>query len=363
MKVSEIDTPALLIDLDVMEDNLRRAAEYTSAHRIRFRPHAKTHKIPALAKKQLDLGAVGITVAKVSEAEILEQAQPGEFLVAYPVVGELKLKRLMGVAKRVPTTVALDSIEAASKLSDAACKAGVDVGILIEMDAGFGRVGVQPADVVALAKRVRSLSRLSVEGIAFFPGHISPKHVDYEKTLYALGDTVQEVLAGFDRERIPVRVVSGGSTPTLYDSHLVKGMNEIRSGTYIFNDKNTVVANGCTVKQCAAYILTTVVSVARPGQVIIDSGSKSISSDPLAGSDEQTFGYVKEAPGARFFRMNEEHGYINIEQAEQRFYVGDRIRIIPNHICVAVNLQEEVYGIRGDNVEVIWPVAARAKLK
>lgn len=363
MKISEIDTPALLIDLDVMEDNLRRAAEYTSAHGIRFRPHAKTHKTPALAKKQLDLGAVGITVAKVGEAEILEQAQPDEFLIAYPVVGALKLKRLMEVARRIPTTVSLDSLDAARKLSAAASCAGVEVGILVEMDAGFRRVGVQPADVLALAQEVRRLSHLSFEGIAFFPGHISPRQPDYERTLLSLGETIQKVLADLGRECIPVRVVSGGSTPTLYDSHLVAGMNEIRSGTYIFNDKNTIVAGGCNVEQCAASILTTIVSVARPGQVIVDSGSKSISSDPLAGSDEQTFGYVREAPGARFFRLNEEHGYVNIEQAERNFHVGDQIHIIPNHICVAVNLQEEVYGIRDGNVEVVWPVAARAKLK
>lgn len=363
MKISEIDTPALLIDLDVMEDNLRRAAEYTTTHQIRFRPHAKTHKIPALARKQLDLGAVGITVAKVGEAEILERAEPKDFLIAYPVVGELKLKRLMEIAKRTPTTVSLDSFEAARELSDATRSAGVEIGILVEMDAGFGRVGVQPADVAALAKKVRALSHLSLEGIAFFPGHISPGHPSYEKKLHALGVNIQKVLEGLDREHIPVRIVSGGSTPTLYDSHLIAGMNEIRSGTYIFNDKNTITADGCTVQQCAAYILTTVVSVAKPGQIIIDSGSKTISSDPLAGSNEQTFGYIKEAPGARFFRMNEEHGYINIEQAERSFRVGDQIRIIPNHICVAVNLQEEVYGVRGDNVEIIWPVAARAKLR
>ena len=128
-------------------------------------------------------------------------------------------------------------------------------------------------------------------------------------------------------------------------------MNEIRSGTYIFNDKNTIVSGGCTLNECAAFLLTTVISVAKNGQVILDIGSKAIGLDPLAGSGEQSYGYILEAPEACFFRMNEEHGYVDIRRAERRFQVGDQIRIIPNHICVAVNLQEEAYGFRGDSVE------------
>ncbi len=363
MIISELETPSLLIDLDIMEKNLRRAAEYTAANNLRFRPHAKTHKIPALARKQLDLGAVGLTVAKVSEAEVLEQAEPQDYLIAYPVVGERKLERLMQVARRVQTTVSLDSAEAARQLSAAGRAAGVEVGVLVEMDAGFGRVGVQPSDVPELAAQVRRLPFLRFEGIAFFPGHISPNAPGGLGKLDSLGQCIQEVIRALELDQIPVRVVSGGSTPTLFYSHLVSGMNEIRSGTYIFNDKNTIVSGGCTLNECAAFLLTTVISVAKNGQVILDIGSKAIGLDPLAGSGEQSYGYILEAPEACFFRMNEEHGYVDIRRAERRFQVGDQIRIIPNHICVAVNLQEEVYGFRGDSVEEIWKVEARGKLK
>ncbi len=363
MKIAELETPSLLINLEVMEDNLRRAAEYTRANGLRFRPHTKTHKIPALARKQLDLGAVGLTVAKVSEAEVLERAEPDDFLIAYPVVGEHKLKRLIQVAGRVPTTVALDSVEAARQLSVAAHAAGVEVGVLVEMDAGFGRVGVQASDVTEMATYVRRFPFLRFEGISFFPGHILPNTSDGLRMLESLGQCIQKVIQKLDRDRITVRVVSGGSTPTLYYSHLVSGMNEIRSGTYIFNDKNTFASGCCSISQCAASILTTVVSVAKAGQIIVDSGSKTLASDPLAGSAEQSFGYVIEAPEACVFRLNEEHAYINIEKCERTFHVGDQLHIIPNHICVAVNLQEEVYGFRGDSVEEIWAVEARGKVK
>jgi D-serine deaminase-like pyridoxal phosphate-dependent protein len=363
VRISDLETPSLLIDLDVLEKNLHNAAAYTAANNLRFRPHTKTHKIPALARKQLDLGAVGLTVAKIGEAEVFLQVQPPDFLIAYPVVGEQKLNRLMQVAKRVPTAISLDSLEVARPLSEAGRANGVEIGVLVEMDVGFGRVGVRPSDVPQLVAEVRRLPFLKFEGIAFFPGHISPNAPGGLGKLESLGKCIHNVTQTLELAGSPARVVSGGSTPTLFYSHLVSGMNEIRSGTYIFNDKNTVVSGGCLFKDCAAFILTTVVSVAKAGQVIVDCGSKTIGLDPLAGSNEQSFGHILDGPDASFCRMNEEHGYIDITRVERHFQVGDRIRIIPNHICVAVNLQEEVYGFRGDSVEEIWKVDARAKVR
>ena len=361
--ISELDTPALVIDLDIMERNLAKVADYARAHNFRLRPHTKTHKSPLLARKQLDLGAAGITVAKVGEAEVMLNARPGEMLVAYPVIGERKLGRLMDVARHTTVTVSLDNETAARQLSQAAASAGVTVGVLAEADVGLGRVGVPPDDIAPLAKLLSGLPGLRFRGIAFYPGHIKQMDDTGSAALHQVSAVVESMIADLRRQGLEVEIVSGGSTPTLWHSHCVKGMNEIRPGTYIFNDKNTVATGACTLADCAASILVTVVSTSVRNQFIVDGGSKTFSSDRLTGSTEPSFGYVVEAPETVFSKMNEEHGYMELRDAASRFKPGDRVRVIPNHICVAVNLHETVYGIRGERVETSWKVEARGKLQ
>jgi D-serine deaminase-like pyridoxal phosphate-dependent protein len=364
MRISDIDTPAILIDLDIMEANLRRVADYARQHDLRLRPHTKTHKIPALGRRQIDHGAVGLTVAKTSEAEVMLGSGTPDLLVAYPVIGHRKLERLAEVARKTRVTVSLDSLVAARQLSDAAREAQVEFGVLAETDVGLGRVGVPPGEpLVALAKAITNLPRLDLEGIAFYPGHIKSVDEAGQAEVAKLGATVESIIRQFKAAGLSTKVVSGGSTPALYLSHLVAGLNEIRPGTYIFNDRNTVESGGCGWNDCAATILATVVSTARPGHMIIDGGSKTFSSDRL-NTGEVTFGLVREAPGAMFHKMNEEHGYIDLRRAErQDFQVGDRVRIVPNHICVAMNLHEQVYGVRGGDVVETWRVEARGKLQ
>jgi D-serine deaminase-like pyridoxal phosphate-dependent protein len=364
MHISEIDTPAIVIDLDIMERNLRRVAEYARQNDLRLRPHTKTHKIPALGRRQIELGAAGLTVAKVGEAEVMLNSGTPDLLVAYPVIGRRKLERLMQVARATRVSVALDSVVAARQLSDAARQARVEVGVLAEVDVGLGRVGVSPGEeLVQLIKNLERMPHLRFEGIDFYPGHIRGVDLVGVKQIEQLRATVGEMLAGLKRAGIEPRIVSGGSTPTLFLSHLVAGVNEIRPGTYIFNDKNTEVAGACKYQDCAAAIHVTVVSTARRGQVIIDGGSKTFSSDRLGGAGEATFGYVVDAPEAAFVKMNEEHGFIDVRRADREFAVGDRLRIIPNHICTAMNLHEQVYGVRGDTVEEVWKVEGRGKLQ
>lgn len=365
MRVADIDTPALLVDLEAMEANLRRVADYTERHGLRLRPHTKTHKSPRIGRRQLELGAAGLTVAKVGEAEVMLDAAPSDMLVAYPVIGHSKLERLMAVARRAHVTVSLDSLFAAQQLSEAAQAAGVIVGVLAETDVGLGRVGVSPGrELVDLAQGIERLAGLTFEGIAFYPGHIKDNGAASMEALAALGGLIQSILADFRREGIQARIVSGGSTPSLYHSHELAGLNEIRPGTYVYNDWNTVTSGACTPDECAAALLVTVVSTARPGQIVVDGGSKTFSSDRLTGSGaESTFGHVIEAPEARFHKMNEEHGYVDIRPCGRKFEIGERLRIIPNHICVAVNLHERVYGIRNGEVEEVWEVAGRGKLQ
>ena len=362
MHVSEIDTPALVVDLDIMERNLTHVASYAREHGLRLRPHTKTHKSIRLARRQLELGAAGLTVAKVSEAEVMLGAEPPDVLVAYPIVGEFKLLRLMGVARRTAVTVALDSVAAVRALAEAASTADVRVGVLAEVDVGLGRVGVSPGELVELARAIRGFKNLSFEGIAFYPGHVKSWEPAGRAAFAAVADLLGRILADFRRAGIEVRIVSGGSTPSLFHSHEMPGLTEIRPGTYIFNDVNTVHSGACAWEDCAATVLATVVSTARPGHMIIDGGSKTFSSDRLANPEDVTFGRVTDSPAVRFHKMNEEHGFIDIAQAKREFHVGDRLRIIPNHICVAVNLHDKVYGLRGDTVEETWNVDARGKL-
>ncbi len=362
MQIHELETPALLIDLDIMERNLREASEYTRNHGLRLRPHTKTHKIPALGRRQLELGAAGLTVAKVGEAEVMLRAEPRDLLVAYPIVGRSKLQRLMEVARKAEVTVTLDSAEAARQLSSAAAEAGLTIGVLVEVDVGFGRVGIAPQAVPELAEFIRKLPHLSFQGISFFPGHILRLGEAADQALSELGSMITWIVGELERAGMPPSIVSGGSTPTLFLSHPVPGLNEIRAGTYIFNDRNTVNCGACGLEDCAASVLVTVVSCAAPERIIVDGGSKTFSSDLPLYETRVSFGHVVETPEALFYRMNEEHGYLDTREARRSLAVGDRLRIIPNHICPAVNLHEVAYGVRGTAVEEVWAIEGRAKL-
>jgi D-serine deaminase-like pyridoxal phosphate-dependent protein len=357
--IQDLDTPALIVDLDIMERNLRRVADYCASHNLRLRPHTKTHKSILIGKQQLALGAAGLSVAKVGEAEVMLGAGPRDLLVAYPVVGETKLRRLAAVAGVTRVTVALDSLFVAQQLSQIAQAAKTSFGILTEIDVGLARVGVTPADALDLTRAVSALPGLEWRGITFYPGHI--KDQDPQK-LTELSRTIEQIIENFRNAGFVPEIVSGGSTPALYHSHEIAGLNEIRPGTYVFNDLNTVAAGACAMEDCAASILVTVISHTTQERMIVDGGSKTFSSDKLS-SGGPGHGYVVEAPGASFHKMNEEHGFVDLTRAERSFEIGEKIRIIPNHICVAVNLHEFVYGVRNGVVEECWHVDGRGKLQ
>lgn len=354
MTIHELDTPALVIDLDVMERNLHRMSDYVRERKLNLRPHTKTHKIPDLGRRQIELGAVGLTVAKPGEAEVMLKAQPQEVLVAYPTFGRQKMARLAEVAKHTKLIVSVDSTDVARPISEAAKNAGVEIGILTEVDVGLGRVGVDSGEALdQLVASIKKLPNLKWEGIAFYPGHIKSLDDEGLGQLKSLSEKIGRIV-----DRLKPRIVSGGSTPSWEHSHEIAGMNEIRPGTYIFNDKNSAEIGCCGWEDCAATVIATVVSTAVKGQVIIDGGSKTFSSDRLiTGADG--FGRVLNGP-AEFVRMNEEHGFV---KTEEPWRVGDRLRIIPNHVCVVVNLHEKIYGVRGENVETVWTVDARGKLQ
>lgn len=363
MLLSDIDTPAILIDTAIMERNLARAAEYARAHGLRLRPHIKTHKIPALARRQIELGACGITCAKTTEAMAMLACDPPDLLIAYPVIGPRKVERLIELARHVPVTVSLDSLDAARPIAEAARAAQLEIGVLAEIDVGLRRVGVQPGEeVLDLVLGLLELQGLRWRGLAFYPGHIKALDDSGRAQLGSLREALWSTISLLRARGLHPEIVSGGSTPLLWQSHTLPELNEIRPGTYIFNDRNTVLSGACAPGDCAATILVTVVSTA-PDRIIIDGGSKTFSSDRLASSTEVTFGEILGHPQLRFHKMNEEHGFIDLNGAPQSFHPGDRLRIVPNHICVAMNLHERVYGVRGEEIVAEWRVEARGKLQ
>jgi D-serine deaminase-like pyridoxal phosphate-dependent protein len=291
-------------------------------------------------------------------------AEPPDLLVAYPVVGARKLERLMTVAEQTKVTVSLDNLEAAGQLSDAAKRAGLEINVLAEADVGMGRIGVQPGEpLLNLARALERLPGLRLVGVMFYGGHIPTLDGDGDKVFEKLATVVGGIVEDFKRVGLPLEIVSGGSTPTLFHSHRIEGMNEIRPGTYIFNDRNTSACRMCEPGDCAVSILTTVVSTSRRNGMIIDGGSKTFSFDRLAGGLDSNYGRITEASEAQFVNMNEEHGYVDLGAATGRFKVGERVHVIPNHVCASVNLHEWVYGVRGQQVEEVWKVEGRGKLQ
>jgi len=363
MLISELDTPALVVDLDVMERNLSRMAEYCREHGLRLRPHTKTHKIPELARKQIESGAAGITVAKLDEAEVMIDAGLDDLLIAYPIVGPTKTRRLASLAERAKTTVSLDSADAARGISQALAERGTDVNILVELDVGFRRCGVaNETEALRLAQTVSSLPGLNFGGLMFFPGHFGVEP-EQRKTLRAqVNELLDRCLETFARAGVPLTTISGGSTPSRYESDLFHGVNETRPGTYIFNDRNTAGVSAASLDDCALSVLVTIVSTSVSGHGAIDGGSKTFSSDRYQAADGRGFGLVKDDPAIEIERLSEEHGHLNLGRSERRYHVGDRLTIIPNHVCSTVNMHDEIYGVRGERVETIWKVAGRGKV-
>lgn len=364
MFVSELETPAVIIDLDVMERNLSRMADYCRANNIRLRPHTKSHKIPELAQAQIRSGATGITVAKIGEAEVMINAGMTDILIAYPIVGQDKARRLAELAERANITVSLDSEEAARSISEAASAQKVTVGILVEIDVGFGRCGIaNENELLALAQKVSDLPGLEFKGLMFFPGQFVAGEEKRAALRHDVNDLLSRTLETFERAGVPVATISGGSTPTAREGHLFCGVNEIRPGMYIFNDRNMVGVGVAEVNDCALSVVVTVVSNSVSGRAIIDGGSKTFSSDRYLAGDGQGFGLIKEDIDALLEGFSEEHGHLNIRNSKRQFRVGERLTVIPNHVCSTVNMHNEVYGVRGDRVETVWQVAGRGKVR
>jgi D-serine deaminase-like pyridoxal phosphate-dependent protein len=364
MLVSELETPVVVVDLEVMERNLSRMAAYCQQQGIKLRPHTKSHKIPELAKRQIESGAIGITVAKLGEAEVMINAGITDILIAYPLVGLRKTTRLAELAERANITVSLDSVEAARAISEQVRARNVTVGILAELDVGFGRCGVaNEKELVALAQEISVLSGLDFKGLMFFPGQFVVGPTERSALLGEVNDRLGRTQEALEGAGLRPATVSGGSTPTAYDAHQFRGVNEIRPGMYIFNDRNMEGIGVARVEDCALSVIVTVVSISVAGRAIVDGGSRTFSSDRYLAADGRGYGLVKEDPEAELENLSEEHGHINIRNSTRCYRIGERLTIIPNHVCSTVNMHNEIYGMRGERVEAEWSVAGRGMVR
>jgi len=258
----------------------------------------------------------------------------------------------------------LDSVAAADDLAAAARAADREIMIFVELDLGMHRVGLPVVDdAISLARRIRDAAPLTFGGIAFYPGHIREPMDSQDAKLAALRASLGEALSRFERAGIEVAAVSGGSTPTMWRTHELPGVTEFRPGTYIFNDRTTAEIGTCDWDECALTVLATVVSTAVPGQAVIDAGSKALGREPLrgAGAPDDGFGSLLEYPEVTVRGMSEEHGILDLSRSSWRPSVGERVRVIPNHVCIVVHLNDVVAGVRGSSVETSWPVAARGR--
>jgi D-serine deaminase-like pyridoxal phosphate-dependent protein len=357
--LGELLTPAAIVDLDCMAANLDRMAAYTAASNLALRPHTKTHKTPEFAAEQIKRGAIGLTVATLREAEVMSTVSD-DLLLAYPPVGPQKLARLFELPEHVRMTVGLDSAEALDGLSAHARIHGRKIGVLVEIDAGMHRVGTADPTLAAdLARRIVDDPNLEWRGLMFYPGHIR-EPVDQQGTaLQALEKTLDRFAEALERAGLRPDIVSGGSTPAAFQSHQVTRLTEIRPGTYIFNDRTTVAVGACEFADCAYTVLATIVSTAVPGQAVVDAGSKALSREDIRGADAPGFGVLLDRPDVTVKGMSEEHGLLDLSHTDWKPRIGERVRIVPNHVCVSVNLHDRLWGVHGDAIETSWPIQAR----
>ena len=360
-RLDNLETPVPLVDLDRLAANLDRMASYTVLHGLALRPHVKTHKSPRIAAEQLRLGAVGLTCATLRELEVMADVSD-DLLLAYPPVGMAKLARLGALPEEVQLTVAVDSLPALEGVGAAARAADRPIRVLVEVDLGMHRVGVQTADdAVALTMRTAELRPLVYGGVLFYPGHIREGIGAQDAKLARLRADLAALHTRLADAGFTPPVVSGGSTPLAWRMHEVPGVTEVRPGTYVYHDRTTAEIGACGWDDCALTVLATVVSTAVPGQAVIDAGSKALGREPLRGVEGEGFGALLDRPEVVVARMSEEHGILDLTRTEWRPGVGDLVRVVPNHVCIVVHLHETIFGVRGERVETRWPVSARGR--
>ena len=348
----EIQTPAVLVDIDVAKRNIQRFQTYADAHGLKVRPHIKTHKLPAIAEIQLRAGAVGITCQKVSEAEAMA-ASSGlirDILITYNIVGEEKLRALRALSEKVKLAVVADSRVVIDGLSAAFAGRDRALTVLVECNTGADRCGVaSPENAAELADAIAKAPGLDFGGLMTYPPIGGAANV---QAFMSRAKTLIE------RAGLTVSCISSGGTPDMMSAHLAPATTEYRPGTYVYNDRSLVSRGACAWNDCALTVLATVVSTPAANRAIVDAGSKILTSDLLGLSG---YGHVLGRPDIAIDQLSEEHGRLTVA-GDMGLKIGQRVRIVPNHACVVSNMVDAVHIRSGGEVVAQWPVVARGKI-
>lgn len=349
---SRIETPAILVNLDLARRNVEKFQAYADQHGLAVRPHIKTHKLPQMAEMQLDAGAIGITCQKVSEAEAMVAASDRitDVLITYNIIGEEKLVRLSRLNDKVKLSVVADNPVVIDGLSAFFGKGGKPLAVLVECNTGADRCGVStPEEAAMLAQMISAAPGLTFGGLMTYPP------VGGAATVQRFMTEARELI---EAGGLAVPVITSGGTPSMMDAAEAPIVTEYRPGTYIYNDRSLVARGVCGWEDCALTALATVVSVPAPNRAIIDAGSKTLTSD-LFG--QTGYGHVLGRPDIAIDQLSEEHGRL-VSQGEIGLKVGQQIRVVPNHACVVTNMVDEIQIFSGGEFLEVWPVVARGRV-
>ena len=349
--IEQFGTPCAVIDLDVVDKNITRLQSLCDEVGLANRPHIKTHKSPFLAKRQIKAGAVGITCQKLGEAEVMVDAGIEDVLIATNIIGAARSGKLAKLQQRVSLKVCADNPVSLKAYSEAGQSAQRPIRVLVECDTGQKRAGVEtPHEVTNLAKIIQDDPWLEFSGLMFYPP------LDGWPATQAFLDAAKEGLASLN---LTPEIISTGGTPNLKNIGSLNGATEHRSGTLIFNDRMMMAAGVAQVEDCALRIFTSVVSRAGESRGILDAGSKTFTSDP-GGLDG--YGLILEHPKAQIHKMAEEHGFLELSESDNRPEIGDIVRVVPNHVCVVVNMFDQLVVVSDNRIVDVLSVEARGRL-
>jgi D-serine deaminase-like pyridoxal phosphate-dependent protein len=358
--LAEIETPALVVDLDAFDRNIAKMAEFARTAGVRLRPHAKTHKSPAIALKQIAHGAVGQCVQKVGEAEALVRGGVRDILVSNQVVGEKKLRRLAALAADAKVALCFDAPEQVDAAARVARDFGVELGGLAEIDVGAERCGVAPGrDGATLARRIADASNLTFRGLQAYHGRAQhmATHQERAQAIASAVDFVRETLDALAAEHLACEIVAGAGTGTFAFEAASGVYNELQVGSYVFMDTDYARIGGkdggrYTEFEHSLFVLATVMSAPTSDRAIVDAGLKSYSA-------EKGPPWVHGREDVEVVAVSDEHGKLRLGPKAERLRLGDRVWLIPGHCDPTVNLHDWYVGVRRDRVEALWPIAAR----
>ncbi len=357
--IDDLDTPSLIVDMDIMERNLRRMANFTRECHVDLRPHVKTHKIPEIAKLQLDGGAKGVCLQKLSEAEVFADHGITDIFITNEVVGNHKYPKLARLADRIDLKVAVDNYDNAVEISKACSEIGTEIKVLVDVDVGLHRCGVLPIEAGDLADKVARLKNLVFTGIMGYDGHAKGGKTkeEREKIPNEAMDQIAIAQKEIKRRGHEIKVTSVGSSVSTWTDAKRPEVTEVQPGMYLFNAINLIEADVATIDDCALTLLSTVMSKPTEDRAILDAGSKAFHFDHCA------YPWLVGLEGAQIYGFSEEHGHVSLKGPSRSLKVGDRVQAIPQHCCTLINQHDEMIALRKGNVENVWKVAARGKMK